>query len=137
MKVLILDDSLGRHEMFNAIFKDEGITPKNVYTARQCIEQLSTQVWDFVFLDHDLDMAENNNAETGMSVVHFVVDTIIARRVRDHLSRSRYVVHSMNDFYGKQMVRTLEYMAPFVRYEPEIWTRPEDINKLIYNEWPS
>ena len=52
MRVLILEDDHNRQRVFikNLISADVSI----VETARDAIEQLSSNTWDWLFLDHDL-----------------------------------------------------------------------------------
>ncbi len=57
-KILVLDDDLIRHEMFDEKFAREypGASVEHAYTVKDCIAALSSGVkYDLVQLDHDLN----------------------------------------------------------------------------------
>ena len=52
MKILILDDDLNRHELFKLNYSGHELT--HVCTAAAAIESMTSNIFDVVFLDHDL-----------------------------------------------------------------------------------
>lgn len=75
MKILILDDDKGRHVLFNKNFSHHDIT--NVYTAQEAIAALAADMFDAVFLDHDLGgqtfVSSEGPEETGNTVAKWLV----------------------------------------------------------------
>ena len=73
MRILFLDDERYRTKKFlwdiKAKTEDRIAT---VATAKDCIERLEDEEWDFVFLDHDLGgkvYVDSNREDCGMEVV--------------------------------------------------------------------
>jgi CheY-like chemotaxis protein len=68
MKILILDDDVQRHEMFSNKLKYDEV--KHTYTAKEAIDALQNNTFDYCFLDHDLGgkVFFPSDPDTGMEV---------------------------------------------------------------------
>lgn len=98
MEILFLDDCPLRAMKFRREFPNATI----VTTAQACIEQLSKQAWDTVFLDHDLngdsyqDPTEENCGTTVANWINTNKPTI-----------ATVIVHSLNEIERGKMVETI------------------------------
>ncbi len=98
MKILILDDDHIRHAFFNKRFT--GHTVISVYTAEDAIQHLQNEIYDVVFLDHDLGghmFVDSHGSEaTGYTVAKWLVE---------HPDRKpeQIVIHSFNNVGAKNM----------------------------------
>lgn len=94
MNILILEDSTERIKRFRAAMPNATV----VMTARECIQQLTKQDCDALFLDHDLgncvyvDTAVEN---TGSGVVRWMLENTP--------NCARVFVHTLNDYAGDSM----------------------------------
>jgi CheY-like chemotaxis protein len=87
MNILFLDDSENRCKTFRASCPSATI----VNTAADCVSMLSTQDWNYVFLDHDLGGREfvgPSKEETGYEVAQWIAE---------HKPKiGRIIIHSFN-----------------------------------------
>lgn len=100
MKILILDDDPSRHKKFKQTFV--GADVKSVTTVKDCIAELKHNIWDAVFLDHDLGgKAFVNPAEEEETGYH------VARWLEQNPDRkpSTVVIHSLN-YDGAQRMKS-------------------------------
>jgi len=107
MNILFLDDCPNRTRKFRSLLP----SADTCFTAKECIDKLYTQEWDWVFLDHDLGGETYQNSEefnTGMQVVR----EMIARRAEVH----RVIVHSLNYYAAQTMVDLLKQYGYNAKY---------------------
>jgi CheY-like chemotaxis protein len=112
MDILILDDDLCRHEFFNMALI--GHIVKSTTTAAETIEELKSNNFDVVFLDHDLggqQMVESGD-NTGYEV---------AKWLSEHPNRipNQVIIHSFNPAGAKNMKAVL----PQAAICPGAWTK--------------
>ncbi len=96
MRILILDDREVRHDYFRDLYKDHNLT--HVYTSKECIEQLQTNSFDVVSLDHDLGDQEmvESGPNTGYEVALWLKEN------QDKQPRIIFL-HSLNSVGRKNM----------------------------------
>ena len=96
MKILILDDDLNRHGFFNNALRHEDVT--NVYTSKECIEELKKEDWDIVFLDHDLggQVYVESGEYTGYEVALFLEQN-------PEYKPPKVIIHSLNPQGARNM----------------------------------
>jgi len=100
MKVLILDDQ--RQSQFRERLSSVGLNDVTyVKTAKECIESLSAEQYDLIFLDYDLTYMEIENPSdenNGMAVV---------RWLKDHQMNANHnaniVIHSVDPYSSQHM----------------------------------
>ena len=114
MRILILDDDECRHDVFRRVLADAERV--HVYTAKQAIEALSSERFDLVCLDHDLDLLSESLLEPpgdGLEVARFIADHMPVDKVPRQV-----LVHSWNPCGARAMVDTLKAASvPVVRRE--------------------
>ncbi len=104
MRILFLDDNEIRHRAFRRV--SIGHVVDHVYTAAEAIARLDrADVYDLVYLDHDLDWQATAGLtpleETGQHVAEHIVGMPRARRPR------AVRVHSFNPVGGPRMIAIL------------------------------
>ncbi len=105
-RVLFLDDMQERHIEFLKMI-DSTINSDHVYNARKAIEKLSTERYDIVLLDHDLQQKHYSkdgqtvpsNKDTGAEVAEYIAT------MKD--PPETVIVHSWNSVGGANMVDIL------------------------------
>ena len=112
MKILFLDDNNKRAEFFlqynNATW---------TATAQGCIACLEADIYDCVYLDHDLDgkvYVDSNSPRTGMEVVRYLINDT-SRKHKDTI----FIIHSWNMDAANLMLATLinyDYKAIYLPY---------------------
>jgi len=101
-RILILDDCNLRHGLFQE-YLDGAVRLQHVHTSDQALAALQTDTYDWVFLDHDLDMSYGLG-RTGSGTE--LVDQMVSLGVP--LNRStHYIIHSFNPDRAKYMYNTL------------------------------
>ncbi len=109
VRILFLDDDPARAENFL------GRHPEAVWvqTVEECLEQM-LEVWEEIHLDHDLggkQYVNLNQPDCGMEVIRW-----LCKEPRDHLKKTRFLVHTHNSIAGLMMVlqmRVSGYSAEF------------------------
>ena len=107
MNLLILEDSEERIAKFSSKFGSKhNLT--FVMTASGCIEKLTSQDWDYLFLDHDL----------GDDTLHGT-GSLVSRFLHDNPSYipTRVVLHSSNPVGVERMKKDL----PEAQVDPKIY----------------
>ena len=110
MKILILDDSKERHDIFDKRYIDREV--KHVYKYHDCIDELVRCGWNLVHLDHDLaDEVEDADTTidgwgrqrvlTGMDVVKWILGC------PPDMIPAHIIVHSTNPSGGASMYQAL------------------------------
>lgn len=97
MKILILDDDMNRHIIFNRKLIGHLVT--NVTTAKEAIYKLQTESFDIVFLDHDLGgeiFVSSSHENTGYSVAKWLSE------LKDR-QPERIIIHSLNPVGASNM----------------------------------
>lgn len=100
MKILILDDDEMRHKHFKKELCFHDLT--HVYTSKECIQKLSEETFDCVFLDHDLggqQMVESGE-NTGYEVCLWLRDNPDKRP-------KQIIIHTMNPVGRQNMLNVL------------------------------
>lgn len=96
MNILFLDDNPTRIARFRQAIPYATI----VETAKECIEQIDKEQWDWIFLDHDLggeEFVDSDRSDTGMEVIRHLIEH------KQKHQTSRVVVHSLNSLAREQM----------------------------------
>jgi CheY-like chemotaxis protein len=109
MKILFLDDDNERIEKFNKYGFDATI----VKNAEDAIKELSSNNFDVVFLDHDLEGVFNDPAgkNTGSEVVRHILANPVP-------PATRFIVHSFNYKEAWNMAKSLHNAGYETRYYP-------------------
>lgn len=124
MLVLFLDDDPGRWELFKTSCPYKAVLAT---TATACIRQLKYRKFDMVFLDHDLDNKIFVNPEdenTGSEVVRWLEANPIDED-------TEFIVHTLNEPAGLNMVRTLRNLGYVAHYRPFGSTFSQDRENLV------
>lgn len=130
-RVLILDDDDDRINRF-ALFS-RPLKPEFVVTADQAIRRLLDEPWDFVFLDHDLELSARKgflDHGNGMDVVNRFVQS-----TSDHPAPI-FIVHSINTRRGAQMVAALTRAGLQVCRRAYAWHDRWDLHRIYAAGWP-
>lgn len=115
IRILILDDDLGRHAQFRDRLNSHGIVGTHVETADECIKQLQKNgPWDVCFLDHDL--GGQTFVHSGVGTGYEVASWIAANPKK---CPRNVIVHSFNPSGAQNMLHVL---PPQSRYIPGVWT---------------
>ena len=104
MKIFILEDSENRIKMFKKHFKDHELDiTKDISTAKHL---LSTEVYDLICLDHDIDNDEYGSNDTGYDIAVFIKEKNIKTTV---------VLHTCNSIGASRMGMVLpeSHFLPF------------------------
>lgn len=111
MKILILDDDENRHKEFNK--RLIGHSVKNVYWAQQTIKALEEEVWDCVFLDHDLggEIYVRSGPNTGYEVAKWLSEN-------PDKQPKRIIIHSFNSVGAANM----KSLLPNAELIPGAWS---------------
>ncbi len=107
MKILFLDDDLERCKRFEAFIKAAKEHKKEieytiVHTAKDTIENLTSQYFDIISLDHDLGgevYVNSNREDCGMEVVRHILNTDAKQGV--------VIIHTFNTVAGSNMLSDL------------------------------
>jgi len=112
MRILILDDDLSRHKEFNKRLINHVV--KNTSEACETIEALKNELWDYVFLDHDL--GEMIHVASGDGTGYEV-----AKWLSEHPDRQpeNIIIHSFNTSGARNMKSVL----PKAVIYPGVWTK--------------
>ena len=107
MKVLFVDDEETRHGVFKR--HSIGHSVDHVLNADEAIKKMSEEVYDLIFLDHDLCIDLQNQTIDGEKDGRYIVRWMVS----EYKSRNALVVcHSLN-FDGRQMMLSLLKEAGF------------------------
>ncbi len=110
MNILFLDDDNQRIKSFRQKIKGATV----VKTAAAAIMALQSQdLWNIVFLDHDLGgevFVDSDRKDCGMEVVRWIVEN-------DHNIRN-VIVHSHNQSAGEAMAKALQNAKYNTHYIP-------------------
>lgn len=118
-KMLFLDDKSERIHSALRIF-GELYDLTIVATAKECLRKLSSEDWDEVRLDHDLDgddFQDPDDKTSGMEVVRYIVKCGWPDNKRKPIFR----VHSSNIFAAFLMVKTLQNAGHIAMWERFIY----------------
>ncbi len=108
-RILFLDDAPDRHQKIAAMIPNA----THVETASDAIDQLRTNRFDIVMLDHDLDQYGAIDPGTGEDVAHWIID----HAARFKAWKTVFIVHSHNWIFGPLITRKLLDAGLFtVRY---------------------
>jgi hypothetical protein len=138
MRVLILDDEKSRHDRFRRWLRICDVRPDLVYAAPQCCRALSTLEWNYVFLDHDLELSLGRSSMhhgSGTDVVHHIRD---GRGLAQGLitAGTKFIVHSINPNRSAYMVAVLTELGIPVCRRAYAWHDRFDLAGLASRGWP-
>jgi hypothetical protein len=112
-RVLFLDDRSHRFRAAIEHFKKDDLTI--VCTVAECIEKITNEVWDEIWLDHDLNYeshVDSKSKDCGMEIIRFIrehVAYLCGERGWDQRS-PLIVIHSTNESGALMMKKTLEHV---------------------------
>lgn len=114
MKILVLDDDLGRLSQFKQ--RLIGHVVCCVETAPEAIRKLSEELFDLFFTDHDLggQVYQESGPGTGYEVAKWLVE---------HIDRkpNQIIIHSLN----RNGALNIQSLLPDAKYIPGVWTKIE------------
>lgn len=110
MKILFLDDDEFRHEVVRKQLTSAGVEIVAVKTAKDAIDRILREKFDFIFLDHDLD--GTIYAPSGPGTGFEVAGHVSASVNRD----TRVIVHSLNHLGAEKMVQAIGRNATWVPF---------------------
>lgn len=95
-KVLVLDDDITRLDSFKKNLIGHSICC--VMTSKEAIEKLSSETWDYVFLDHDLggQIYVDSGPNTGYEVAEWIYNN-------PDKKPKNVIIHSFNEPGRKNM----------------------------------
>jgi len=101
MRILVLDDNDNRLKTYKYHLSGTNVTC--VKTAKDCIEKLKDNDYNFVMLDHDLGdevFVDSNRPDCGMEVVRYL---------EANLTKTHCIfIHTANDYARNNMVGKLK-----------------------------
>jgi hypothetical protein len=111
VRILFLDDDAARAENFL------GRHPEAVWvqTVEECLEQM-LEGWEEIHLDHDLggkQYVDVNQTDCGMEVIRW-----LCKEPRDHLKKTRFLVHTHNSVAGLMMVLQMRVSGYYAEFRP-------------------
>ncbi len=120
MKILILEDDPERHKAFRKWLLRDAVTI--VETTSACIQKLTDESWDILFLDHDLggETMVPSDAGTGYEVAQWLTHN------PDHLPFTQIILHSYNPVGRENMYQVLmnKFGNPsYVLQAPGCWLK--------------
>jgi hypothetical protein len=110
-RILFLDDDPARAETFLS----ENPQAIWVQTVEECLARL-VEAWDEVHLDHDLGgqvFVDMNKTDCGMEVIRW-----LCKERRNHLSSTRFFVHTHNSLAGLLMVLQMQSIGYRAEFRP-------------------
>jgi hypothetical protein len=110
-RVLFLDDDPARA----VSFLSENPQAIWVQTVEECLARLA-EAWDEVHLDHDLGgqvFVDMNKTDCGMEVIRW-----LCKERREHLSSTRFFVHTHNSLAGLLMVLQMQSSGYRTEFRP-------------------
>jgi hypothetical protein len=110
-RVLFLDDDPACADSFLS----ENPEAIWVQTVEECLGRLA-EAWDEVHLDHDLGgqvFVDTNKTDCGMEVIRW-----LCKERRDHLSATRFFVHTHNSLAGILMVLQMQSSGYRTEFRP-------------------
>ena len=112
MKILILDDDITRLDIFKKNLIGHSVVC--VMTAQETIQKLSDEIWDYVFLDHDLGgkMYVPSGIGTGYEVAKWLSENADRKP-------KKIIIHSFNEPGRKNMQNVL----PEAEIFPGAWNK--------------
>lgn len=110
MKILILEDDLGRQEQFKKNLSKHDVTI--VDNSKETIEKLKNGKWDILFLDHDLggQVHVPSGENTGYEVAKFLEEN-------KQFQPENIITHSLNPVGAKNIIAAL----PKAVHIPFVW----------------
>ena len=117
-KVLVLDDDMTRLDIFRKNLIGHNVTCVN--TAKETIDQLEHEKWDYVFLDHDLGgmIYVPSGPGTGYEVAEWISKN-------PDKKPKNVVIHSFNE-PGR---RNMHSLIPDAIICPGAWNKIENVAK--------
>jgi CheY-like chemotaxis protein len=101
MKILVLDDSKNRQDFFSrSLIGNEKVI--QAYNYDQAVKALEEDIFDLIFLDHDLDLELDTEDKTGLDVAKYIADMPYERFPKE------CIVHSLNSYGADNIVAVLE-----------------------------
>jgi hypothetical protein len=110
MKILILDDDLCRHQQFNKRLIGHSVT--NVSESKEAINKIQENVFDIIFLDHDLGgkIHVQSGENTGYEVALWL-------NKNEQYHKGEIVIHSFNPVGAANM----KALLPHAKVIPGAW----------------
>jgi len=135
-RILVLDDDIPLRMPFFRIYLNQHEVHE-APTSDVCIRLLQTMgpdAYDYIFLDHDLEMSGSNCGD-GREVVKFIVTD---RGISTALlyKQTKFIVHSLNSTFSPGMVRELEAAGLRVCRRAYAWHDREHLSAIADNAWP-
>lgn len=123
-RILILDDSFFRHNVFRTIYDDSFLV--HVYRYSEAVRELEKGDWDIVHLDHDLgdflpggmraDTYEDGWGKTQLYTGRHVAEKLI--ELPEALWPKAVVVHSVNGIGGRAIMEVIQSTTIPVTWVP-------------------
>lgn len=122
MKILLLEDDMNRVEQFQYRIKElnernkTDFTLVHVETAAECIEQIESDKFELILLDHDLGgkvYVDESDTNTGSEVARWI------NKNTEKINNAFIITHSFN-FPGAKNIISL---IPGCIHVPSIWTK--------------
>lgn len=133
-KILILEDDVNRMSFFRVYLRDHEV--HHAPTSSACVRllQAMTVAYDYIFLDHDLDLSGQNCGD-GREVVRFITNVkAICSALR--YAQTKVIIHSLNSTFSPDMVRELEIAGFRVCRRAYAWFDRNHLKALADNAWP-
>lgn len=133
-RILILEDDVNGRMPFFRIYLNAHVVQEatNLKAFVYCLEE--TLAYDYIFMDHDLEMSGPNCGD-GREAVKFISDDSLVRtRLLDH--GTKFIIHSLNSQFSPDMVRELESMGFPVCRRTYAWHDGVDLRAISGQGWP-
>lgn len=116
MNILILEDDESRVKVFKSKFSKHQLFITD--SAVQAIKYLQNNIFDYIFLDHDLGgkQMQWDEQDCGMLVVDYMCNNLISNK-----SHVICIIHSYNSPRGIIMKQKLKQAGYLADYMPGVW----------------
>jgi hypothetical protein len=127
MKILILDDTVRRLNVFRFLYEEQGHEVVTVMKYHDCLDQLESYFhWDLLHLDHDLgdfvvdaDFYLDGNNKRQFYTGGHIVQELLRKVWLGHPVPKRVIVHSINP-QGRAMSDDLNRYGIPTTWEPYV-----------------
>ena len=120
MNILMLDDDSSRYTEFKERSK---CNVDYVYTVSQMIERLRENRYDYLLLDHDLDLTDT---QTGQDAAKWLANNVL------HIHKDmKIIIHSLNSHGVAHMMTILRHLTQDVIAIPWLWTKVQESKNYL------
>lgn len=114
LSILFLDDDRSRAEDFAQNILHQSVFFQYISTVEHMINSLQMGSFDYLFLDHDLDLTDT---QCGLDAAKRLADNVL--RIHQDM---KIIIHSQNPYGVANMMQVLKHLNNPVLVIPNVWT---------------